>query len=63
MSSPADVGPGQELSGEASLAQICKWVKTEQMCKAKRKVATAESHPLKRKIQLAWGKPVVKHQD
>lgn len=35
----ADVGLGQELSGEACLAQICKWVKAEQMCVARRTVA------------------------
>lgn len=39
----ADVGLGQELSGEASLAQICKWVKAEQMCVARRTVAGGPS--------------------
>lgn len=35
----ADVGLEQELSREASLAQICKWVKAEQMCAARKTVA------------------------
>lgn len=33
------MGLEQELSREASLAQICKWVKAEQMCAARKTVA------------------------
>lgn len=36
------VGPRQELSEAASLAQIYKWVKTEQMCKVRREMAMGQ---------------------
>lgn len=42
MSSFAHVGPRQELSEAASLAQIYKWVKTEQMCKVRREMAMSQ---------------------
>lgn len=57
------MSPGQDLSGEASLAQICKWAKTERACKVRREGARAESQPMNRKIQPVLGELVMKHKD
>lgn len=56
----ADVGCRQESSGEASLAQISKWVKTEQMCAAQRAVAEGQVSDAGQENPTGLGEPVAK---
>ena len=63
MSNLAHVVPRQELSGEASLAQVCKWVKTEQMRKVRRKKAMGQVLSTGEESPAGLGETVVKYRD